>query len=53
MKVANLDNTGIIDIMVVEDPGVPVGMALVNPAVSCLAPNEVCKDVVWVPRKVS
>ncbi len=54
LTVANLDNTGRVDIMVVEDPGVPIGMSLVPSPMSagCFVPNKICRDVVWTPRKV-
>lgn len=47
----SFDSTGTLDILVVEDPGSPIGLQAGTTSRSCAAGVSACRTVTYVPRK--
>jgi len=52
VNAVSLDETGTLDILVVEDPGSPIGLSSQPTSTQCAAGVTACRTVTYTPRKV-
>jgi hypothetical protein len=52
INAVSLDETGTLDILVVEDPGSPIGLTAQPTSTQCAAGVSACRTVTYTPRKV-